>query len=319
MANEVAKMQKMINSDKMTKHFEDILKDNAAGFLSGLSTVVALNPDLAKTNIADLTSIAMRAAVLDLSVLPDLGEAYVIPYGKNRKIDGKWVTTDVKPQFQLGYRGIIKLVQNTGRVGRIGGSVVYEANKPHYNYVFDEFRMDNEDYDPYVDGKSPVAGYIAFYYLDGERIVKYWPLQRVVEHALEFSQTFKGLDYKDKYGNKPKTPWYSDFDAMAIKTVMKDLLKFAPKTTKVAQAMAEDDRSEREVRDVTPDNAPQQQVVETNNQTSVSAVIESETTTEAPKAPATEQSQQNAKAVSDNPFADDANAGSLFNNLEDVK
>ncbi|MGC2922377.1 recombinase, partial [Leuconostoc mesenteroides subsp. dextranicum] len=77
MANEVAQVQKIINSDKMQKHFEEILQDNAAGFLSGLSTVVALNPDLAKTNMNDLTNAAMRAAILDLSVLPDLGEAYV--------------------------------------------------------------------------------------------------------------------------------------------------------------------------------------------------------------------------------------------------
>ena len=253
MANEVAQVQKIINSDKMQKHFEEILKDNAAGFLSGLSKVVALNPDLAKTNMNDLTNAAMRAAILDLSVLPDLGEAYVIPYGKRAKVDGKWVTKDVKAQFQLGYRGIIKLVQNTGRVGRLGGSVVYEANKPHYNYVFDEFTMENENYDPYVDGESPVAGYLAFYYLDGERIVKYWPIQRVINHAMKFSQTYKGPDHKDRYGKTPQTPWYTDFDAMAIKTVMKDLLKFAPKTTKVAQAIAEDDKNEREARDVTPE------------------------------------------------------------------
>ncbi|GMA66798.1 recombinase RecT [Leuconostoc gelidum] len=254
MANEVATRQKLINSDKMQEHFAQVLKDNAPSFLSGLSTLVGLNPDLAQTNMGELTSTAMRAAVLDLSVLPDLGEAYVIPYGKRKKVNGEWVTTDVKPQFQLGYRGIIKLVQNTGLISHIGGSVVYEGHDVKYNSLFDEIKIGNEDYDPEMDKKANKVGYIA-YYTDvktGERIVKYWSMHRVLKHATEFSETFKGPDYKDKWGNTPKTPWYSNFDAMAIKTVMKDLLKFAPKTSKIAQALTEDDREERATVDVTP-------------------------------------------------------------------
>ena len=254
MANEVVAVQKMINGDKTREYFEKVLKDNAASFLSGLSTLVSMNPDLAKTNFGDLTSTAMRAAALDLSVLPDLGEAYVIPYGKRKKVGSEWVTTDVKPQFQLGYRGIIKLVQNTGLVSHIGGSVVYEGHQAKYNSLFDELKIGNEDYDPEIDSNATKVGYIA-YYTDvktGERVVKYWSMQRVLKHASEFSESFKGLDYKDKWGNTPKTPWYSNFDAMAIKTVMKDLLKFAPKTSKIAEALAADDREEMKTVDVTP-------------------------------------------------------------------
>ncbi|MCT8389557.1 recombinase [Leuconostoc holzapfelii] len=254
MANEVVAVQKMINGDKTREYFEKVLKDNAASFLSGLSTLVSMNPDLAKTNFGDLTSTAMRAAALDLSVLPDLGEAYVIPYGKRKKVGSEWVTTDVKPQFQLGYRGIIKLVQNTGLVSHIGGSVVYEGHQAKYNSLFDELKIGNEDYDPEIDSNATKVGYVA-YYTDvktGERVVKYWSMQRVLKHASEFSESFKGLDYKDKWGNTPKTPWYSNFDAMAIKTVMKDLLKFAPKTSKIAEALAADDREEMKTVDVTP-------------------------------------------------------------------
>lgn len=264
MANEVATRQKLINSDKMQEHFAQVLKDNAPSFLSGLSTLVGLNPDLAQTNMGELTSTAMRAAVLDLSVLPDLGEAYVIPYGKRKKVNGEWVTTDVKPQFQLGYRGIIKLVQNTGLISHIGGSVVYEGHDVKYNSLFDELKIGNEDYDPEMDENAKKVGYIA-YYTDvktGERIVKYWSMQRVLKHATEFSETFKGPDYKDKWGNTPKTPWYSNFDAMAIKTVMKDLLKFAPKTSKIAQALAEDDREERATVDVTPVDSHENTIID---------------------------------------------------------
>ncbi|MCT3054466.1 recombinase [Leuconostoc citreum] len=264
MTNEVVAVQKMINGDKTREYFEKVLKDNAASFLSGLSTLVSMNPDLAKTNFGDLTSTAMRAAALDLSVLPDLGEAYVIPYGKRKKVNGEWVTTDVKPQFQLGYRGIIKLVQNTGLIAHIGGSVVYEGHHAKYNSLFDELKIGNEDYDPELDSEATKVGYIA-YYTDvktGERVVKYWSMQRILKHATEFSESFKGLDYKDKWGNTPKTPWYSNFDAMAIKTVMKDLLKFAPKTSKIAEALAADDREEMKTVDVTPHEERSSEVIE---------------------------------------------------------
>ena len=107
MANEVVAVQKMINGDKTREYFEKVLKHNAASFLSGLSTLVSMNPDLAKTNFGDLTSTAMRAAALDLSVLPDLGEAYVIPYGKRKKVNGEWVTTMLSHNFSWDIEGLL--------------------------------------------------------------------------------------------------------------------------------------------------------------------------------------------------------------------
>lgn len=307
MANEVVAVQKMINGDKTREYFEKVLKDNAASFLSGLSTLVSMNPDLAKTNFGDLTSTAMRAAALDLSVLPDLGEAYVIPYGKRKKVGSEWVTTDVKPQFQLGYRGIIKLVQNTGLVSHIGGSVVYEGHQAKYNSLFDELKIGNEDYDPEIDSNATKVGYIA-YYTDvktGERVVKYWSMQRVLKHASEFSESFKGLDYKDKWGNTPKTPWYSNFDAMAIKTVMKDLLKFAPKTSKIAEALAADDREEMKTVDVTPHEERASEIIDAPAEDSAS-VAETQKVDDVP-----------------NPFAenvsDQKDEQSLFNNIGDLQ
>lgn len=307
MTNEVVAVQKMINGDKTREYFEKVLKDNAASFLSGLSTLVSMNPDLAKTNFGDLTSTAMRAAALDLSVLPDLGEAYVIPYGKRKKVGSEWVTTDVKPQFQLGYRGIIKLVQNTGLVSHIGGSVVYEGHQAKYNSLFDELKIGNEDYDPEIDSNATKVGYIA-YYTDvktGERVVKYWSMQRVLKHASEFSESFKGLDYKDKWGNTPKTPWYSNFDAMAIKTVMKDLLKFAPKTSKIAETLAADDREEMKTVDVTPHEERASEIIDAPAE-DVATVAETQKVDDVP-----------------NPFAenvsDQKDEQSLFNNIGDLQ
>lgn len=240
----IIKRQKELSSPKVVESFKAQLGNGADNFIAGLNNAVAQYPDLAKTNLGDLVTVAKKVASLNLSLVSEMGQAYIIPYNNRRE-------NKVEAQLQLGYRGIIQLVQNTGKIGRISGSPVYVGNKPHYNFVFGDFSMENEDFNPYTSTSKEdkeVAGYVAYYYLKtGERVVNYWPIERVEEHAKKFSPSYKGK------GGKGYTPWYTNFDAMAIKTVMKDLLKFAPKSTESEELLAEDNKREREVVDVTND------------------------------------------------------------------
>ncbi|SCC12768.1 recombinase RecT [Weissella bombi] len=244
--NEIQAVQKQLNNEKVQEKFSEILKDQGPSFVASLSTLLTNNELLAKAGTNKIVTAALKAAALDLSVLPDLGEAYVIPYEKKRKVNGKWTTVDVDANLQLGYRGLIKLVQNTGRVGKVAGVEIYAANKPKYNRIYGELSIGNPEYDPDVDEPSEVVGYLAYYYLDGNRIENYWSKKKVLKHVEKFSQSW------DPYNKeiRPKSAWGTSFDAMAIKTVIKDLLKFAPKSQQVAKAIADDDRSDR--RDITP-------------------------------------------------------------------
>ncbi|WP_419154486.1 recombinase RecT [Weissella bombi] len=244
--NEIQAVQKQLNNEKVQEKFSEILKDQGPSFVASLSTLLTNNELLAKAGTNKIVTAALKAAALDLSVLPDLGEAYVIPYEKKRKVNGKWTTVDVDANLQLGYRGLIKLVQNTGRVGKVAGVEIYAANKPKYNRIYGELSIGNPEYDPDVDEPSEVVGYLAYYYLDGHRIENYWSKKKVLKHVEKFSQSWDS--YKKEI--RPKSAWGTSFDAMAIKTVIKDLLKFAPKSQQVAKAIADDDRSDR--RDITP-------------------------------------------------------------------
>lgn len=239
----VTARQKQVTGPKVAEQFKKLLGNKADNFLAGLSNAISQYPELAETNLTDLITVAQKVATLNLSLVSELGQAYIIPYNDHG---------DKKAQLQLGYRGIIQLVQNTGNIGRLGGSPVYVGNKPHYNFVFGDFYMENEDFNPYTSSneeEKQVAGYVAYYYLkNGERVVNYWPLEQVEQHAKKFSKSYKGK------GTNGYTPWYNNFDAMAIKTVMKDLLKFAPKSTESEVLLEQDNRAEREMVDVTEEH-----------------------------------------------------------------
>lgn len=256
MANAITTVQKQLNDPKVVKKFEEILDDQGPSFVAGLSTLLNNNELLAKAGTNQIVTAALKAAALDLSLLPDLGEAYVIPYEKRGKVNGEWQTVGVDVNLQLGYRGLIKLVQNTGRVGKVAGVTIYEANKVKYNRIYGELTIGNPEYDPDVDEPSEVVGYLAYYYLDGNRIEDYWSKAKVMKHVQKFSQAWDNR----KQEIRPKSALGTSFDAMAIKTVIKDLLKYAPKSQQAAKAISDDDRADR--RDVTPDT---QSVVEQSN------------------------------------------------------
>ena len=314
--NEIQAVQKQLSNPKIVEKFEEILNDQGPAFVAGLSTLLNNNELLAKAGTNQIVTAALKAAALDLSLLPDLGEAYVIPYEKRGKVNGQWTTVGVEVNLQLGYRGLIKLVQNTGRVGKVAGVPIYEANHVKYNRIYGELSIGNPEYDPDVDEPSEVIGYLAYYYLDGNRIENYWSKAKVLKHVEKFSQAW---DVR-KNEIRPKSAWGTNFDSMAIKTVIKDLLKYAPKSQQAAQVMRDDDRADR--RDVTPSN-------ETPTESPQSTVAEQAPTINVPEeavqdagqpdgqvfTPAPENATQANSAASDDelPFNDDPTAEFLKN------
>lgn len=156
----------------------------------------------------------MVAATMQLQVIPTLGQCYIIPYGS-------------KAQFQVGYLGLLQLCQRSGQFKKILAAAVHEGE-----YVSgDEF---DEDYvfDRKQRKSDKVVGYMAkFELLNGFTKVAYWDVDRVKAHATKFSQSFR---------SGYNSPWQTDFDAMAMKTVLKSILKFAPKSIEMQNAVTFD-------------------------------------------------------------------------------
>lgn len=186
----------------------------ANSFLSSVISVGNGTPKLRKAEPMSIIGAAMVAATMQLQVIPTLGQCYIIPYGN-------------KAQFQIGYLGLLQLCQRSGQFKKILAVPVHEGE-----YVSgDEF---DEDYvfDRKQRKSDKVIGYMAkFELLNGFTKVAYWDVDKVKAHAQKFSQALRsGYD----------TPWKSDFDAMAMKTVLKSILKFAPKSIEMQAAVTFD-------------------------------------------------------------------------------
>ena len=199
----VGKLNEVWNSPQM-----------ANSFMSSVISVANGNPQLRKAEPMSIIGAAMVAATMQLQVIPTLGQCYIIPYGS-------------KAQFQVGYLGLLQLCQRSGQFKKILAAPVHEGE-----YISgDEF---DEDYvfDRKQRKSDKVIGYMAkFELLNGFTKVAYWDIDKVKAHAIKFSQAFRA-GYN--------SPWKSDFDAMAQKTVLKSILKFAPKSIEMQNAVTFD-------------------------------------------------------------------------------
>lgn len=186
----------------------------ANSFMSSVISVANGNPQLRKAEPMSIIGAAMVAATMQLQVVPTLGQCYIIPYGN-------------KAQFQVGYLGLLQLCQRSGQFKKILAAPVHEGE-----YISgDEF---DEDYvfDKKQRKSDKIVGYMAkFELLNGFTKVAYWDVDRVKAHATKFSQA-----YRSGY----TSPWKSDFDAMAQKTVLKSILKYAPKSIEMQNAVTFD-------------------------------------------------------------------------------
>lgn len=186
----------------------------ANSFMSSVISVANGNPQLRKAEPMSIIGAAMVAATMQLQVIPTLGQCYIIPYGS-------------KAQFQVGYLGLLQLCQCSGQFKKILAAPVHEGE-----YISgDEF---DEDYvfDKKQRKSDKIVGYMAkFELLNGFTKVAYWDVERVKAHATKFSQA-----YRSGY----TSPWKSDFDAMAQKTVLKSILKYAPKSIEMQNAVTFD-------------------------------------------------------------------------------
>ena len=190
----------------------------AAAFASSVISVANGNSLLRNANPMTVLGSAMVAATLDLSVVPTLGMAYIVPYKG-------------QASFQLGWKGLVELAMRSGQYKNIIVEAVYEGELVKKNKFTGDYEFDED-----AKTSDKVIGYMANFQLtNGFSKTIYWTIDEVKAHATKFSQAYRG---------GRNTPWVTDFDAMAKKTVLKSLLsKFGPKSLQMQQAVVFDQAS----------------------------------------------------------------------------
>lgn len=202
---------------------QSILGQRAPQFAAAIVQVVNRSSALQNCSPESIVGAAITAAVLDLSIDPNLGEAYIIPYGP-------------QASFQLGYIGLTQLALRSGQYKRLGWQVVYEGQLKFYEELTGELELHND-----LKTSDKVIGYAAkFVLVNGFERGEYWPVEKVKAHAERFSQAFKR--------GKQDSPWVTDFNRMATKTCLKHLLRvWGPKSIVMQKALATDEQVFRDL------------------------------------------------------------------------
>ena len=237
MSNQVARrnqytVKQLLNTELIKGKFEDVLGKKSSQFTTSLINVVNSNYQLKKVDANSVIASALVAASLDLPVNPSLGYMYIIPYGGTA-------------QPQIGYKGYIQLAQRSGQYKHLNAIPVYEGELKGWNPLTEEVVYEpNQDRDT-DDQPIGYLGYMEL--LNGFSKTVYWTHKQIDDHRKEFSKS-GGKD-------KPKGVWADHYDAMALKTVLRNLLtKWGPMTVDMQSADMADsgeyDHLEEERREV---------------------------------------------------------------------
>lgn len=215
--NQLAKQNKkpsfgvMINSDGYKKMINSTLGDpkKATRFVTAISSAVATNPALQECDAATIVSAGLLGETLNLSPSPQLGQYYLVPF-KDRK------NNRTTAQFQLGYRGMLQLAQRSGEYKRINAMAVKEGELLHYDPFNDEIELQYIEDEEQRESLQTIGYFAMFEYHNGFRKVLYWSKAKMEQHALKYSQGYRA--------KKGYTFWEKDFDAMGVKTMLRQLI-----------------------------------------------------------------------------------------------
>ena len=205
------KFSVMIQTDAYKNLINNTLGDpkRAAGFITAITSAVATNPQLADCDPATILSAGLLGETLQLSPSPQLGQYYFVPFN-DRKLGRKVA------QFQLGYKGYIQLAIRSGQYKKLNAMAIKEGELIKYDPLNEEIEVQLIE-DEAAREAAPTIGYYAmFEYLNGFRKVIYWSKEKMQNHALEYSQGYRA--------HKGYTFWEKDFDSMAIKTMLRQLI-----------------------------------------------------------------------------------------------
>lgn len=220
-------LKSLLATEAIKKQMKSLLGDKTGHFMMAIVGVVEGTPQLQDCEPQSIINSAIASATLDLPIEKNLGYAYIVPYKD-------------KAQFQIGYKGYIQLALRSGQYKYINSIEIKEGELESYNLLTGEFNFKFiEDINQRLEAKTiGYASYIEF--TNGFRNTLYMTKEQVLDHAEKYSQSY-GTDLKKGYSN---SNWSKNFDAMALKTVLKlNLSKFGALSVSVQKALQIDGSS----------------------------------------------------------------------------
>lgn len=182
---------------------------NGQRFISAIVSAVNNNPALQECTNQSILSAALLGESLNLSPSPQLGLYYLVPF-KDTKAE---VTV---AQFQLGYKGYIQLAIRSGQYKKLNVLAIKEGELISYDPLEEEIKVNLIDDEEAREKAETVGYYATFTYLNGFKKSLYWSKAKMEAHAMKYSAGYRA--------KKGFTFWEKDFDGMAFKTMIRQLI-----------------------------------------------------------------------------------------------
>lgn len=209
-------MNTILDGDKLRGRFNELLGERTPQFISSLVSMVNADQNLQRAFYeAPMTVIqaGLKAAAFDLPIDQSLGYAYIVPFKKNFKDDnGEWKSKS-EANFILGWKGMNQLALRTGAYKTINVVDVHEGELKSYNRLTEEVELEFIE-DDEERASKPVIGYVGYYRLvNGAEKTIYMTKKQIEAH-----------EKKNRKGKTMGWGWQNDWDAMARKTVYRQLI-----------------------------------------------------------------------------------------------
>ena len=205
----------VINSQKYKNLINGTLRNpqKAAQFVTAITSAVTNNPELSTCDAQTIVSAGLLGEGLNLSPSPQLGQYYLVPYDdrKNKRRVA---------QFQLGYKGYIQLAIRSGQYKKLNVLPIKRGELISFDPLEEEIEVQLID-DELERENAPTIGYYAmFEYTNGFKKAMYWSREKMESHAEKYSKAYAS----DKRNGTAWTFWSKDFDAMACKTMLRQII-----------------------------------------------------------------------------------------------
>jgi len=235
----------MINSKNYQRMINNTLGDpnRCKRFVASITSAVANTPALQDCQSSSILAGALLGESLNLSPSPQLGQFYLVPFN-DKKAGVK------KAQFILGYKGYLQLVMRSGQVKKINAVEIKQGELIKFDPLNEEIECKLiEDWNEREAAET--IGYYAFFELiNGFRKAIYWSKEQMMSHADKYSMAFSRQAYIDiqegriaeKDMWKYSSFWYKNFDDMAKKTMLRQLISKGgcPMSTEMMMAYEKD-------------------------------------------------------------------------------
>lgn len=201
-------------------------KERATRFIASISSAVATNQVLQECDAGTILSGALLGESLNLSPSPQLGQYYLVPFNDSKK--GYKVA-----QFQLGYKGYIQLAIRSGQYKKLNVLAIKKGELIKYDPLNEEIEVNLIEDEEERENAETIGYYAMFEYTNGFRKSLYWSKSKMEKHALKYSKGYSA--------HKGYTFWEKDFDGMAYKTMLRQLIsKWGIMSIDMQQAVEKD-------------------------------------------------------------------------------